>query len=67
MIFCQFWLKGSFEVMISLDLMFKVMILLLLDSKCFEVATCFDFLFKVMILANFGIKVANFLKISLLK
>ena len=50
---------------VSINCKYKIMNNIRLDPL--TVAISLDFLFKVMILANFGLKVTNFLRFPLLK
>ena len=52
MIFCLFWHKSGFEVVISLDFLFKITILPILVSKWIQSN---NFLFKVIIFGNFAL------------
>ena len=53
-------------MVISLDFLFKVMIYVFFWFKSeFVVTLSLDFLSRVIIFANFGLKVANFLRFSI--
>ena len=54
MSFYLFWLKSGYEVIISLDFLFKIMILPILVSKWIQSNS---FLFKVITFVNFGLNV----------